>query len=102
VGCISGGGVLVSLCWDRGYGGCKRGFRGIVNVARLFVVKATRATVFFILTGNFGLSQSLKTNTRINVFAIGHSAFCQSLPYSFLLKLRYLTTLLNADVTWCR
>ena len=32
--CISGGGVLVSLCWDVGDGGCKRGFRGIVDVAR--------------------------------------------------------------------
>lgn len=92
----------MSLCWDRGYGGCKRGFRGIVNVARLFVVKATRATVFLSCLGILVFFQSLEAHTRINVFAIGHSAFCQSLPCSILLKLRYLMTLLNADVTWCR
>jgi len=43
-GVFLGGRVLVSLCCDGGYRGCKSEFRGIVDVARLFVVKATRAT----------------------------------------------------------
>ena len=45
----------------------KRGFRGIVNVARLFVVKATRVSLL-VLTGNFGLSQSLEANSRMNMW----------------------------------
>ena len=93
MGCIS---VGVSLWWGGGYGGCKRGFLATVDVAR------NSSDSLLVLTGKFCLSESLEANTRINVFVIGHSAFCCSLPCAFLIQLRYLTMLFNADITWCR
>jgi hypothetical protein len=48
-----GGGVLVSLCWDRGCSGCKCGYSGVVDVAYSSQGNTNDRPV--VLTGGFGL-----------------------------------------------